>query len=459
MGDNNAEKIREIEDTIKELEGWTPGTFLNKDYGKEINAIESESMRDKIVDLLKNNVKLLKKERDDSDKLYLSEIVELEKPEFSRNTLILAPTGSGKTVFLENKLMKDIKGKILLLVSNTALKDSIRSHYKEKGDYRVKVMTYHAFGERIALSDDFAKQFDRILCDEIHSLPEYNEYGKHAGLIHAIKYLFQPHKEHDIFYFTATYENLEMLEKNQPGTLKHVKTIDYTSHPRIKKYIALSEYRINAIEQIRPHLEARIESFKYFGYKCFAYNRTISGQKRIEEIAREEGFTPICLWSINNTTEGNKLSDEQLRVRNHLLTYGEIPEPYNFLIINSAMQEGWNLKDKKVKLAIMNTTNKTQHIQALGRYRGDLDVLVYRVAREIPADILLNVPKEFIGVPLDSKLKDELCLKLRILNTAGRISKWGAVSKLIKKEGYTIKDSIKTENGKRTRVSTIMEKE
>ena len=57
-------------------------------------------------------------------------------------------------------------------------------------------------------------------------------------------------------------------------------------------------------------------------------------------------------------------------------------DKYDIIIINSAMQEGWNLYDERVKLAIMNTTNETEYAQSLGRLRRDLDVLVYKVDKD-----------------------------------------------------------------------------
>lgn len=459
-------RMEEIENTILELEKWKPGESIPDKYIKQfqfVESVDSIETRDNLILFLKENLKMMKDSKPNDNKLYLSEIVKKEKPKFQSNNLILAPVGSGKTQLIEKVILNDVEGKVLMLVSNTALKDSLCIENKESYNktmhinhsYKMDIMTYHEFGSKIRMNDIFAKQFKIIFCDEVHSLPEYEEYGKNRGLIHAIKYLFQKHENQVIYYFTATSENLIKLEKSDPGILKNLTTFNYLKHPDIKKYIALSEYKINKLEQIRPHLKARLESFAYFGYKCLAYNRTISGQKKIEEIAKEEGFVPISIWSINNESEEYKMNEEQLKVRKHLLKYGELPTPYNFLIINSAMQEGWNLYDPKVKLAIINTTNETQFTQALGRYRGDLDVLVYRVAREQPTDVLINLPERYLNRLLTSGLKEELCFQLNIINSAGTVSKWGAVSKLLVAQGYQIKNSIRTVDGKRVRVSEV----
>ena len=71
-----------------------------------------------------------------------------------------------------------------------------------------------------------------------------------------------------------------------------------------------------------------------------------------------------------------------------------ILEEYNILIINSAMQEGWDLIDDKVDLAILDTTDITEQIQDLRRIRKDID-LVIKKTNELNKEILtIKVPEE-----------------------------------------------------------------
>lgn len=470
---NKMKRIENLEDIILELEDWKEGDSLSSLIKQEIGIVNDSSHRDILIEFIKGNIEIAKDVSIDDGKLYLKEIIEIEKPEFGSNNLILAPVGSGKTTLIKETLIKEQVGKILILVSNTTLKDSVcpnnlelrkkighrmytsknQNKYGEE-DYKIHVMTYAEFGEKIKANGEFVKDIKQIHCDEIHSLPEYAQYtSTNNGLTHALRYLFQEYDDKQIFYFTATKENLDDWERKQPGSLIYVKTFDYREHPDIKRYMALSEYKINHIEQIRPHLKARKRSFDYFGYKCLAFSRTITSQKRIEEIAIEEGFNPLVLWSINN--EDNELSEEQLKARTQLINTGEIPKPYNFLIINSAMQEGWDLKDGMIKLAIMNTTNETEHIQALGRIRGDIDILVYRTKREDDPEISIKLPKRFFNVPLTSGMKNELSIELNIINTKGLLSKWNVIKKHLIEENYIIEDGYEYIDGKRVRVSTI----
>ena len=466
--------IENYEKWILEIEGLTEwsGSLSMKTH--PIHGEEKERINQ--INIYKKTIEHLKSEQEkfDTNKLYLTEIIKKERPKFGSNNLILAPVGSGKTHLIKS-LMKEGPKKILMLVSNTALKNSIAPDDNEikvkrgdrtyttqnrviygEGNLKVHVMTYAEFGERLRPHKDFAKEFHQIFCDEIHSLPSYQNIKDSGGLALAQSFLFDKHKDIDIFYFTATDDNLKSLERRYPGTLRNVNTFDYRNYPNIKKYMALSEYKINHVEQIRPHLKARRESFEYFGHKVLCYTKTIAGQKRIAEIAKEEGYTPLTLWSINSES-GLKLSEEQLKAREHLLIHGKIPEPYDFLIINSAMQEGWNLVDSKVKLAIMNTTNETERTQALGRLRKDVDILIFRTEDKEELTVDIVVPEKYLNRFLTSEHKNKLCKELNIVNTSGSVASWRTLKKLITNEGtgYKIQDTFKTIDGKRTRVSVI----
>lgn len=410
--------------------------------------------------------------------LYLGEIIANEKPEWGSNNLILSPVGSGKSTLIEEELTKNTKGKMIWLVSNSALKEHVSpisdEDKKEKaaigkskrtyttqnlaiygdGDYEIHVMTYAEFGKRIFLDLDseFTRDVSKIFCDEIHSLPTYHSYGNDSSLGYAMQYLFNKHESHQIFYFTATDENLILLEKKHPGVLKYVKTFDYREHPEIRKYITLSEYRINHISQIRPHLKARKNSFTKRGYKGLAFSRLISTQKEIAKIAEEEGLTPLVLWSVNN--DKHKMDEHQIEMRDVIIRTGLIPEPYNLVVINSSMQEGWDLDDEMVKLAIINTTNETEKIQALGRIRRDIDVLIYRTYEEISISKII-VPDEFMNVELTPDEKEALCVALDIKNDHGTLSKWPTIKKMLNADGYTIKDKQILKDRKRIRMSKI----
>lgn len=462
-------KIEKYERALIELTSWNPEVELSASTKEMTGKILNESIRDEWVQVFRNILSVSEAEKSNTNgKLYLSEIVEIEKPKFSDNNLILAPTGSGKTQFLKSLISND---EVLLLVSTTSLKDKFvpeslsrkeelasrmfstkRKEVYGKESYKILVMTYAEFGNKIEYTNNFADQYKQIFCDEIHSLLHYRSINKSDTLLGAIKYLFSKKSGQEKYYFTATDEYLEKLKSNSRELFDNIKVFNYLEHPNIVRHIALSSYRINGLEQVRPHLKARLSRFKYFNHKAFAFCKTIDSQLYLKKIMEEEGFTPLVLWSINN--ESRVMDEEQLLQREYLLRTGLIPDGYNSLIINSAMQEGWDLIDPSVKLVIMNTINETELVQAIGRVRQDLDVLVYRVSTG-EADYYLDFPQDLIGVPLTSEMKDNLCNVFNIRNQNGRPLKWTSIKSVIEGQGLLVEDKVIKVDKKAARVSIV----
>ena len=169
-----------------------------------------------------------------------------------------------------------------MLVSNTTLKDSLSPKDESRkieaknrryttqnksihgeGLHETYVMSYAEFGKMVESNDDILNEYSLIICDEIHSLPTYQSYNNSVVLAHAIKALFQKREGLQIFYLTATDDNLKKLQKRQPDLMREVTTYEFRNRSDIKKYIALTEFKIQNLDQIRPHLEMRQESFEY----------------------------------------------------------------------------------------------------------------------------------------------------------------------------------------------------
>lgn len=482
-----AEKVRELENLVALLESWEPGSkfpdnSFSIDYSKAFGEIETLEQRDLQIKFHRENLDIMRGNVPTEKKYFLSELIRKDNITIEgSNILILAPVGSGKTTFIDEIIQANPKEEYLMLVSNTALKEAISPSTMEakkrkgnrtyttrhkyiygEGSHSVYVMSYAEFGARVRHEDNFTEKFKTIFCDKIHSLPSYQKINDSTSLSHAMQKLFKQYDDKTIYYFTATDEYLERERSNFPKFFEVLSRYDFRDNKDIQRYMALSEYKFYHIEQIRQHLKARFETFKFFGYKSMAFSRTIGGQKRIAEIAKEEGFNPLILWSVNNSNNEFKMTEEQLIARDYLLRHGEIPEPYDFLIINSAMQEGWDLHDAKVKLVIMNTTSETEKIQATGRLRSDIDILAYKVNPDVKINENkeIHIPEEYLDVYLTKNKKDELAERLNIINAKGVPAKWKKVIEILKDMGseYAITDTLKNIDGKRTRVTIITEK-
>lgn len=448
-------------------------------YEREESKLEISS-----VILSPEKREIAEKEREEaSRKLFLGEIFEIEKPELSNNNMFLAPVGSGKTYFIEEKLIpKDYNGTILYLVSNTALKDSVappssevRKKYAELGrskgffttqntesfgdvPYKVHVMTYHEFGYRVFYpNEDLTKNINLVFCDEIHSLPVFITYGDCPGLFFALKWLFGRHEGKQIFYFTATKDAIDKLEKRYPGYTSNVKVFNYLNYPNIMQYVPKSTFYISNIQQLRMQLRARKEYVNFSLSKGMAFTKKIENQEKISELAKEEGYEPIVIWSVNN--EEKELTEEQKRVRTHILETGFIPEPYNLLIINGSMQEGWNLFDDKVEFAILDTLDETERTQALGRIRKDIDFLVLRTDNKVLVEesqkTVVNLDDKYLNRYLSKEEREEVAQFIGVTNHKGYSLKWRSAKKLLIDSGYNITDQMMVVNGERRSFSLI----
>ena len=411
-------------------------------------------------------------------KLYLGEIVEVDKVEYKRNNLILSPVGSGKTYFIMNTLNKKYEGKKLMLLSTTSLKESVSEldgtitsqEIRRRGlgvtDEDIHIMTYYEFGSKMKWTDEFVKDYSVIFCDEIHSLMDYYLMQNSVEYAIAIRKLFKEYEDKTLFHFTATTEKMDaFVSKEGQDIYKNLNIINYENDKRIVRLHNLTRREITSTYEIEDEL-LKIEDLRALGKAGIVFNDRIDGMERIENILLNKGFRSISIWSINN--KKHQMTEEQLRVRGILLKEGIIPEGYDFIIINGAMREGWNLKDDRVEIAIMNTLNETNRIQARGRIRKDISVLIERVKGDYkPLDIriiekekALGIIEKNLGKFLDKDDKDKIAEEFSIRREDnGRFIGWGTIKKALDKNGYIIKDSQKTIDGSRKRVSVITKEE
>lgn len=130
---NNLLGLDRYERAIIELSKWEPGVQLSASTLKLTGELENIKDKDNaIVNILEKIKREITFNKDiDKDKLYLSQVIELENPKFEKNNLILSPTGSGKTSFMIEYIKKNNISESLLLVSTTSLKDKLAPNCNE----------------------------------------------------------------------------------------------------------------------------------------------------------------------------------------------------------------------------------------------------------------------------------------------------------------------------------------
>ena len=389
------------------------------------------------------------------NKKYLSEIIKGYK--LDKNTLIVSPTGSGKTHYIINELCKNKK--VLYLCDNSnleeqvALEDNTRIVKKNKlkkgfNFTDIRIMTYKYFGTKIRydIEDEYINSFKLIICDEIHNLIDYQTFNNDPDLSHAIKALMKKYDNTQILMFTATPYYLDELVYYNPGIDKYFTRIDFSNNNEIMRYFNKRKSYINHMSQIQFILEKHKASFENDNLKCLIYVDRIENMKYIEEMCIDRKLKPICIWSIHNAK--NCMAIEQIEVREHLIKTGELKEPYNVLIINRATETGVNIYDEDMQLVVVNTTNITQQVQARGRVRHDIEHLVVKTKAE-------NIIK---SIAIEDSMLDKWLLKkdwqllieeLNVRNDKGEVMSVNKFHKELSKIGYIINKTRMVVDGKK----------
>ena len=385
---------------------------------------------------------------------YLAEVMKKKKLSEKENNLILAPIGSGKTYYCINVLMNDVNKQYLYLCDNSNLKDQV---LKEKNTYstnnkdtqeeqsNILVMTYKEFGHKILydVNEEFSSYFDLIIADEIHSAIEYSEFNKDRDLSSALFFLFRKHLGTPIIMMTATDYYLEQMVRKYPQ-LENFNVINLLTDKEIKRYIDKVKLYINNISQIKFYLQQSLDGFLYGGMKAGIYTKQINDMKRIETMCLDLGLNPICVWSRNN--EKYPLNEEQISFMDELLTTGKIKEPYNVFIFNKSSETGINVTDENVDLCIVNSTNITEQIQARGRFRKDLNLIVVKTKENALPPMTITLDEKYLNKWIIVDEIQQIPKDLNIKNVNGKNINLNTFVKILEESHYKVIKKRKTVN-------------
>ena len=371
---------------------------------------------------------------------YLAELVDVNMLKKEKLNIIKAPTGSGKTYFALTylpSLVRDALHSVVYLIDTINGKEQILSNYNTTSENwgwarqvdgggiwfeennTIVVMTYAKFGYFCQELTDFCANFDYIICDELHSLFHFQGYSPKPNL-HSVAVM-----------------GIRAAINNSKATV-----IALTATPSIVKEKFNAPYFELPIDQdVLIHYDQdQIIPFTNLDYVLssldttetgLCYTSRISQMVDIQKMAKKEGFNPICIWSIANID--HPMTEEQLRVRDSVLHDYIIPEEYNFLIINSSSETSLKIKSR-VDFVIVNSTNSDTQIQVRGRVNSDLKTLYLLNNGTEPIDL----PDEFIGVPLFREDKNRLCDLVNLKNPYYVRYKWTTVKSVLLDCGYQI---------------------
>ena len=371
---------------------------------------------------------------------YLSELVDCSALQKGQLNVIKAPTGSGKTYFALNyipSLTNDALHNVVYLIDTINGKEQIVRNYNATSEYygwskevesggmwfepdnRVVVITYAKFGVLFERNIEFYKNFSYIICDEIHSLLRFQNYSKKPN------------------YHSIARQVLEQAVKQKSGIV-----IALTATPdTIKNQFNApsAEIAINQEELIQYDIK-QVEGYTNpitvlskvdVGTVGLCYFSRIHQMIEFEQEAKQMGFSPISIWSINN--KDHPMNDEQLEARRSVLETWTIPPQYDLLIINSSSETSLKIKSK-VDYVIVHSSNPDTQVQVRGRINSDLMTLYLPV--EGVSEIV--VPSEYLGKRLFQGDKQALAEALNLRNTNNRPYGWPTVKNLLIESDYSI---------------------
>ena len=371
---------------------------------------------------------------------YLSELVDCSALQKGQLNVIKAPTGSGKTYFALNyipSLTNDALHNVVYLIDTINGKEQIVRNYKATSEYygwskevelggmwfepdnRVVVITYAKFGVLVEQNIEFYKNFSYIICDEIHSLLRFQNYSKKPN------------------YHSIARQVLEQAVKQKSGIV-----IALTATPdTIKNQFNApsAEIAINQEELIQYDIK-QVEGYTNpitvlskvdVGTVGLCYFSRIHQMIEFEQEAKQMGFSPVSIWSINN--KDYPMNDEQLEARRSILESWTIPPQYDLLIINSSSETSLKIKSK-VDYVIVHSLNPDTQVQVRGRINSDLMTLYLPV--EGVSEIV--VPSEYLGKRLFQGDKQALAEALNLRNTNNRPYGWPTVKNLLIESDYSV---------------------
>ena len=316
-------------------------------------------------------------------------------------------------------------------------------------------MTYAAFGSKIKKSEIRLKDWDMIVCDEIHNmivpvriarnklqkqfpeaLPwEINDMLKMTNYNYiAIEMVSEIARKGEkwVFGLTATPRNLQRIAEFE-GLINEVKFSQ-----ALRAYEIISSFDYTDIETI---LRAAIPDDR----KRVFFFSTVKELKKYKEVLLEAGRQAEAIWSTNHE---ENMNSHQLSTRAYLLEEHKLPDDVQDLLFNSAYETALTIKDKGVKEMYIHTGNEDTRTQSRNRLRQDLEVVGYydrnkaenqkRVARENNRgmDEQWNVPESYINVKLDKKKRDEMITEI------GFPKKWTSFRKWLEGHGYRVEEKI-----------------
>ena len=294
-------------------------------------------------------------EKTDVIKKRFSDLIEDKYKSWKDTRIILdGGTGSGKTYFVLNKIgkyAKECNCKILYLCNRSKLRDQTYGDIKKlKLQDTVVVMTYQSLQNRIKHKDTFP-HYDYIIADECHYFTNDALFNEYTDL--SYKYLKHQSKNVVIYISATAKVFFHWMKQKEIVTQEHYFSIpkDYSYVDKV--YFYDKKYLIPQIDKI---LEEEKDS------KIIVFCNSIT---RMLELYKKYGNQADYAAS-QNAVKVKDICNEKC-VYEH--KDGTVTFDKRILVTTKVLDNGINIKDKKVKHIFSEILDADSAIQALGRKR------------------------------------------------------------------------------------------
>lgn len=383
---------------------------------------------------------------------WLGEIIKEQNIEINQNTLVIAPTGSGKTYYILNDLCSNQNEEYLYLCDTKNLKYAVKHDIKDNHK-NIVVMSYHQFGHMTKndTANDFINRFKYIICDEAHNLINYQGFTNEPSLVVAQIKLFTKYPNTKIIMFTATPQDIDKYINNYDSNLLYTfKRYDFREGYDIKEYANIRETYISHFSDVERQLYQYKDYFE-LGGQCLIFTQQVNDIIRLSDICKQLGLRPIGIWSEEHNI---KLNSKQEEAKKYLLEERALMDCYDVLIINRASETGinienWseNIKPHKMNLMIIHAKDKVQQIQARGRIRHDIQLLILQTKETNKLDFELD--PELLNKWWEKDIIQEfIIIKNNMRDERGRLIGMKALPQRLDEYGYKFESKRRRVSGK-----------
>lgn len=402
---------------------------------------------------------------------YISDVVDISSIHYFCLNLIEAPAGSGKTTFALERLyqLASNKSKVLYLIDSVAGGEQIARHsnaspytkewreglsdgLEDLEDGKINVMTYAKFGILLKFFPDFVDSIELIICDELQNIfwpiaadraritkqfpmmskQEMNDLLSKTSYSYIALDKLQWLCWEDSCYVVALTATPRKVYDNFSAEIN-----DVTFDCELVAYDTLQRIHYRNLQQELSKLE--------HGKQYIVYVSLIAETKKYLDFVMKRGFSANAIWSCHN--KDHPMTEEQKKLRSYIIEEQRLPDDLEVLFINKSCETSINIFGN-INAMYIHCGDEDVVAQARGRFRGNLERL-YVYKQDIET---VEIPDEFLNVPLFAQDKERLSHTLNIINKGGRLYKWNTIKSMLANSGYKLKETRK--EGRRVCVIT-----